>query len=379
MAGRRMNGEGSVYQRASDGRWVGAVPLGYDEQGKLLRKCVSGRTKSEALEKFRKVQRQVEDGLPPPDDRMSLSQLLDRWFEKIARHQLEPSGYENYKSIATHHLRPTLGRRRLSKLSVADVDQLLSEKLDSGYSVSTVRRIRAVLSQALDQGVRWGYIPRNVAAMSRGPKAVRSEGRSLTPRQAKSFLTAVKGDRLEALYVTMLALGLRSGEALGLSWEDVDLRRRILTVRKQLKRHGTALVIGETKTPKSRRAINLPFPVVTALRSHKARQGRERLAAGSSWRDDGLVFSTEVGTPIDPSNLRRSFKKVCEKAGLGHWHPHELRHSAASIMLAEQVPLEVVADVLGHSSIRMTADVYGHILAPQREAAARAMETALWS
>jgi len=379
MAGRRMNGEGSIYQRASDGRWVGAAFLGYDERGKLLRKAVSGRTKAEALAKLRQVHRQVDEGLPPPDDRVSLGQLLDRWFAEVLRHQLDPSAYENYRSIADNHLRPTLGRKRLAKLTVLDVDRLQSAKLDAGYAVSTVRRIRAVLSQSLDQAVRWGFLARNVATMSRGPKAPRREGRSLTPDQAQKLLDAVKGHRLEALYVTMLALGLRSGEALGLSWRDVDLKKKVLTVRQALKRHGTTLVLGDVKTPKSRRSINLPGPVVAVLRSHRARQSRERLAAGSAWTASGLVFTTEVGTPIDPSNLRRNFNDVCEDAGLGHWHPHELRHSAASIMLAEGVPLEVVADVLGHSSIRMTADVYGHILSPQREAAAKAMEGALWS
>jgi integrase len=211
----------------------------------------------------------------------------------------------------------------------------------------------------------------------KGPKGTRKEGRALTPAQAKNLLDTASGDRLHALYVTMLYLGLRPGEALGLTWSAVDLPSGVLTVIRSLKREGTKLMLGDVKTAKSRRSVNLPAPVKNALRQQRKRQAKDRLAAGSGWTDLDLVFANEVGTPIDPSNLRRDFKAVCERAGLGHWHPHELRHSAVSLMLGQGVPLEVVADIVGHSSIRMTADVYGHIRAPQRQAAAKAMGTAL--
>jgi integrase len=171
---------------------------------------------------------------------------------------------------------------------------------------------------------------------------------------------------------------LRKGEALGAAWTDIDLDRGLLTVRQALKRVGGAVSLGDVKTSGSRRMINLPDAVVAALRSHRARQAAERLAAGPSWHESGLVFTTPIGTPIDPSNFRRQFDKICNKAGLVGWHPHELRHSAASIMLAAGVPLEVVSRVLGHASIRITADVYGHIMDPQRKQAADAMSTVLW-
>ena len=176
----------------------------------------------------------------------------------------------------------------------------------------------------------------------------------------------------------MLGLGLRRGEALGLAWSDVSLDRGVLVIRHALKREGGTLVLGEVKTAKSRRSLNIPRPVVDSLKAHRARQTQERLAVGEAWTDSGLVFTTQVGTPLDPRNIYRDFVGVCERSGLGRWHPHELRHSAASIMLAQGVPIEVVSDILGHSSIRMTADVYGHILEPQRAAAADAMAEALW-
>jgi integrase len=261
----------------------------------------------------------------------------------------------------------------LAKLTPADVDSLISDKLDEGLSVSTVRRIRAVLGQALTQAERWGMVARNVVEKTDGPRETRREGRSLEPGQVRQLLDTLESHRLGALYVTMLGLGLRRGEALGLKWSDVDFTRRTVVIKRALKRESGHLVLGDVKTAKSRRALNLPEPVVDALKAHRARQRSDRLAAGSSWIDSGLIFTTQVGTPLDPRNIYRDFQGVCERAGIGRWHPHELRHSAASIMLAEGVPIEVVSDVLGHASIRITADTYGHILEPQRKAAAEAM------
>jgi integrase len=378
MAGRRGNGEGSIYQRSSDGRWLGVIPLGYGSDGRLERKTVSARTRAEVVKKLKDLQRQVDDGLPPPDTRLTVSQLLERWHRDVLRHQVAPIAAENYKSVADHHLVPALGRKHVTKLMPADVDALLSAKLDSGLSVSTVRRIRAVLSQALDQGVRWGVVNRNVAALTRGPRMRRQEGRTLTPEQARHLLQALAGHRNEVLYVLMLSTGLRRGEALGLRWTDVDLDAGVLLVQRQLKREGGKLVTADTKTARSRRSVDLPAPTVAALKAHRARQAEERLALGPGWQESRHVFTTSIGTPIDPRNLYREFRLICERAGLGRWHPHELRHSAASLMLAQGVKLHVVSEVLGHSSIRMTADVYGLILAPDRRAAAEAMSEVLW-
>ena len=201
----------------------------------------------------------------------------------------------------------------------------------------------------------------------------------MTPAQARKLLAELKTHRNEALYALMLSTGLRRGEALGLRWEDVDLKAGVILVRRQLKREGGHLITSDTKTSKSRRAVNLPAPMIATLKSHKVRQAEEHLKIGDAWQDSGFVFTTTIGTPIDPRNVYREFQRICEDAKLGKWHPHELRHSAASLMLAQGVKLQVVSDVLGHSSIRMTADVYGHILEPDRRSAAEAMSTTLWS
>lgn len=378
MTGQRANGEGSVYQRASDKRWIGAATVGFDAKGRPKRKFVSAKTRAEAVRKLRTLQQQLDEGLSAPDTQLSVSQLLDRWLEDVVRHQVSPSTARNYKTIAVQHIKPALGKKKVASLTTSDVDRLLSKKIDEGLSVSTVRRVRAVLSQALDQGIRWGSVIRNVATLSRSPKGVRPEGRTLTPEQARILLNSLKGHRNEALYALMLSTGLRRGEALGLQWRDFDEKTGVLLVRRQLTREEGLLVVKDTKTPKSRRAVNLPSPLIKKLKTHRAEQNALRLSLGKAWVSSGHIFTSSIGTPIDPRNLYREFQAVCREAGIGNWHPHELRHSAASLMLAQGVKLQVVSEVLGHSSIRMTADVYGHVLAPDRQAAADAMGSLLW-
>ena len=378
MTGARGNGEGSIYQRTSDGRWLGVLTLGYGSNGRLVRKTVSAKTRAEVVRKLKQLQRQLDDGLPLPDSTLTVAQLLNSWYSDVLRHQVAPSASANYKSVADCHIIPTIGRKLVAKLTAADVDRLISLKMDSGLSVSTVQRIRFVLAQAIDQGIRWGSITRNVARLSRAPKTQRSEGRTLTPEEARMLLKALKGHRNEVLYTLMLSTGLRRGEALGLQWKDFDGVTGTILVRRQLKREGGVLITSDTKTSRSRRSINLLARMVVALETHRRLLAEEQREFGSGWVVNDFIFTSSVGTPLDPRNLNREFHGICQEAGLGHWHPHELRHSPASLMLAGGVKLQVVSEVLGHSSIRMTADVYGHIMAPDREAAARAMDAVLW-
>ncbi len=379
MASRRANHEGSLYQRSSDARWIGAVRLGRGPDGRAVRKYVSGTSRSEVAKKLKVLQRQFDDGQLPRDFHVTLSTLFERWFEDVMRHQVEANTLNNYRSIVRHHIVPALGNVLIVNLNANDVDRLLSLKRDSGLATSTVRRIRTVLAQCLQQGIRWGLLFRNVATLSRAPKSSRAEGRTLTPDEARRFLAAIEGHRHEALFALMLCTGLRRGEALGLMWKDLDRDAGVIRVARQLKREGGRLITTDTKTFRSRRAINLPAPMLSTMLAHERRQSLERAQSAERWSDTGFIFTTTRGTPIDPRNFYREFRLICDAASLGHWHPHELRHSAASLMLAEGVKLHVVSQVLGHSSIRMTSDVYGHLLEPDREEAASAMGALLWS
>jgi integrase len=206
------------------------------------------------------------------------------------------------------------------------------------------------------------------------PAGPKKQGRSLTVAEAKALLDAGAGDRLEALYVTGLLMGLRPGELLGLPWVAVDLMKGRLRVSQSLKREHNKLVIGEAKTLRSRRTLDMPDLVIEVVKRHRDQQDKERVAAVDAWVETGLVFTTTVGTAIDPSNLRREFAELTRKAGIGHWHPHELRHSAASLLSAAGVPIEQISDVLGHEGPRTTAAVYRHLVNPSVSAGKAPMD-----
>jgi integrase len=196
----------------------------------------------------------------------------------------------------------------------------------------------------------------------------------MTLAQAKALLECARGERLEAAIRCGLMLGLRPGELLGLCWADIDLDRGRLTVNHSLRREDNRLRIGTPKTARSVRTIDMPTALTESLRAHKAHQAVERLHAGPAWLDLDLAFPTETGTPIDPSNLRRTFSRLTTRAGIGHWHPHEMRHSAASLLSHNGVPIEAVADVLGHTNIRTTSSIYRHQVADSVPEAASAMD-----
>lgn len=384
-ASRRGQGEDAIYR---DGhRWRGAVSLGFGSDGRRIRKKVSGRTRAEVLAKLRELRTRLDAGLPAPDGRLTLAAYLERWVALSLPGQLADSTLDDYADTVRLHLAPALGRRLLSKVTVADVDALWAVKREAGYSANSIRIMRAVLRKALGQAERESLVVRNVAALSAAPRLRGTEGRTLTVEQARMLLATVEGERLQALVVVMLAFGLRRGEALAVRWADLDWGAGTLGVTHGVKRvkvrsdsagRRTQIVVGELKTRRSRRTLYLTPELVEVLRRHRARQAQEQLRIGSAWQDCGLIFPSEAGTPLDPDNFSHLFSRLCQRAGLGHWHPHELRHSGASLMLAHGTPLHVVSEVLGHASIAITKDVYGHLAEGDKRAASESMTAALF-
>lgn len=361
----RGHNEGSIYQRASDGLWVAALTL---PSGK--RKSYYGKSRSEARDKLKSAQRELDDGIDLAAPKQTLAQFLDRWLADVVKPTLAPKTHASYAEICRVHLVPTLGHIQLAKLTAQDVARLLRTKSDSGLSPRSVQYIRAVLRIALNRAVKWQAVSRNVVMLTDAPKVRRTEITPLTPEQARAFLVSAEGDRLEALYRVALALGLRLGEALGLSWDDVDFTTGTLRVRRSLQRIDGKLTLKKPKTEKSRRALTMPQTLAAALRQHRVRQLEERLAAGDSWNDSGLVFVNGIGGPLEPSNVLKRFKGLLRAAGLPEQRFHDLRHCAASLLIAQRVPVKVVADILGHSQLATTSDLYAHIFpAAHREAA----------
>jgi integrase len=380
---RRGRGEDSIYRDGD--RWRGAASIGYGSDGRRVRKKVSGATKAEVLRKLRDLQVDLDAGLPIPDDRLTLGVFLEMWVATSLPGQVSDRTLDSYADTVRLHLVPTIGRKVLRRLTVADVDQLLMWKREAGYSANTVRIIRAVLRRGLRQAEREGLVSRNVAALSAAPRVRGDEGRALTVDQARRLIAGASETRHEALLTVMLAYGLRRGEALGLHWSALDWDAARLKVTHGVKRvqdrtasdRHTRLVIGELKTARSRRTLFLTPQLIDLLRQHRARLAEERIAIGEAWHDHGLIFPSQTGTPLDPDNISHVFSRISHRAGLGHWHLHELRHSGASLMLAQGTDLYVVSEVLGHSSVAITKDVYGHLVEGQKRAAATLMSAAL--
>ena len=387
-AGRRPAGEGSVYQDG-DGRWRGIADLGWVD-GKRRRKYVRAATQGEVLAKLRQIRREADAGVVA-DERITVGQFLSRWLKVNAPGSVSSSTLDDYGHTVRLHLEPTIGRKRLSQLTVADVDAVWAAKRKAGYKPNSIRIMRAVLRRALGQAEREGLVQRNVAAISQPPRISQPEGRSLTVDQARAVLEAARDDRLEAAYLLLLSYGLRRGELLGLAWTDLDAKAGTLAVRQAVRKRKTArsedgtyvggsssrIELAELKTRRSRRTLFLTEGIVEALRAHRDRQELDRKDAGALWAGSDLIFTSVIGTPMDPDNFAKQFVRLCESAGLGHWHPHEARHSAASVMLAQGVPLEVVSEVLGHSSIYLTKDVYGHLVEGAKRDAAERMSGVL--
>ncbi len=296
--GRRGNGEGSVRKR-KDGRWEGRYSVQTPDGPK--QKTVYGKTRKEVAEKLTEAMAGRDKGLVLDAGKLTVAEHLERWLEDVVKPSAAHRTYSAHAQQVRTHIAPTLGRVKIKELRKAHIDRLYREKLDSGLSPSTVRRIHAVLHKALEEAVKGDLIPRNPAAHANKPKARQEEKEPLDALQAAAFLEAARGDRYEALYVLCLMCGLRQGEALALRWQDVDLEGGTLRVSRQLQRvrGGGGLRFSEPKNA-SRRTVGLPQRAVSALRSHRKRQLEERSSGCLPTTTRGSSSPPRTGLPSTP-------------------------------------------------------------------------------
>ena len=375
---KRGNGEGSIYPyKNKAGKVIGyrGSYWVYTTEGPK-RRYVSAKTRQECAKKLTKAMADRDGGLIFDAGSLTVGDYLERWL-KDAEGTVRRSTFEGYEYAVRPHIVPALGRIKLKDLTPAHLRSFYRDRLDSGRAPSTVHKLHVVLHKALKAAVADGLIPRNAAAGLKLPRITREEIDPLTEEEARRLLETASGDRLEALYVLALNTGMRQGELLALKWDDVDLERGVLRVRRTLTHVDKAFVLGEPKTKNSRRTIRLTTSAVTALRAHLSRQLEEMERMGSLYRPGGLIFATESGTLINPSNLRnRSFKPLLKRAGLPPARFHDLRHTCATLLLGRDVNAKVVSEMLGHSSISITLDIYSHLLPDMQEKAAKALEEA---
>jgi integrase len=373
MAGRRGNNEGTIKKR-SDGRWEGRVSF---ENG--TRKSVYGKTRAEAAKRLTELMRDKDRGLPSVAETVTVGRYLQDWLDGCKPPALEYSTWNGYEQYVRLHLTPSFGGTKLVKLSPQQVQALYAEKLAAGLSSTTVRHIHACLHRALDQALRFGLVQRNVASLVKAPPMRKSAMRVYTPEQAKLLLAAARGERLEALYVLALSTGMREGELLGLTWRDVNLETGTVHVQASMKHVGGGKrLIGKPKTSGSRRKLTLTPRALDALTAHRARQLTERTRLGPAWQEHDLVFCNTVGNALDPTNFYRyEYKPLLKRAGLPPIRFHDLRHTAATLLLLSGIHPKVVSEMLGHSTVTITLNLYSHVLPDMQQAATDAMERLL--
>lgn len=361
-ATRRGHGEGSVYWREDRQRWVVELDLGYID-GRRKRPVRTFKTEREAIRYLAQARQKLATGEPLADARVRFSDFLDHWLEQVVEpSKRKPATKASYRDNLALHVKPGLGHLRLADLRHEHVLAFINGKRDQGYSASTMRTLLVIIRLALDHAVVLERLGRNVATAVKVPAAL-SEARTVsawTLDDGRRLLAAAKDTRLYALYVVLSMVGLRRGEVLALRWEDVDLDGATLRIERQVQRiRGLPeLVEGAPKSKSSRRKVSLPSYCVTVLRDHHERQARERAKAGAAWRELGLVFPTARGTHIEPRNLNRHLAMLCDRAGLAPSGVHVLRHTAATIAYALGVDWRQIQDMLGHSELGTTMNLY---------------------
>ncbi len=342
---------GSV-RKLPSGRWQAR----YEHNGQRYPAPGTFARKGDASAWLAEVETAIRRGTwaDPEAGKVTVGEWLEHWLSTVVHGRV---GSDNtvalYSMIVRRHLAPALGRVSLADLTPGDVDELLADKANAGFSRSYVRRMRMILADALRHAERRGFISRNAAVLSVMPRTPSpTPRRSLTVTEAWALLEAAKGERLEALIVLGLMVGMRPGELTGLLWDDLDLGSMPPTakVSGSMKRRPDGSLYRDTvkRSKAGLRTVALPPIAVEALRAHHDRQAGERSAVGFRWQDNGLVFASETGRPVHPSHLRRTFKRIAAKAGIeGANMPYLLRHSAVSLLIDAGAGIEQVADLLG--------------------------------
>src|ERR1035437_5632522 len=377
---KRGNSEGSIYHM-QDGRWRAAVSVGKGTNGKPKRKTFTAATRHEVAEQMTAALGDRQRGFNIAPGKQTVGEFLSSWRRDVVKPGVRPKTYRTYADFVKLHLAPALGSIQLAKLAPQRVRVFLNEKLatpqpsrkkvkpgdtpEPGKPLSprTVKHLLVTLRGALESAVKDGLIPRNVAAVVDPPSVTKPQMKTFSAEQARTFLDALAGDRFEALFSTAIALAYRQGEALALQWPDVDLEgeNSTLTVRQSIQRIDGKLTITPTKKEKVH-TVNLPSVTRSVLVAHRARQEEERRIAGSRWQETGFVFTTTIGTPVDARSVIRRFPLILKTARLPRTRFHDLRHSAATLLLAQGVSPRYISDLLGHSQVSFTMQTYAHVL-----------------
>ncbi len=372
---KRGNGDGSVTFVPKRNRfWARLVIYPTGKPRRVGRYFLTKQEAKEWLDSAKVASRQ---GFNVAPERQSVQHYLEHWLEDVVKGSCRLTSYLSYSEKIRLYIVPAVGRLPLQQLTAQHVQTMMNGLVKEGLSPRTAQYCRDILRNALNHAVRTELVRRNVATLATPPKQERYEYRILDPSQARVFLDAARNNRFEALFSVAVSVGLRLSEALGLRWQNVNLESGTLTVAEQLQRIKGKQVVGQPKTRRGLRIVQLPPFAIQALKDHRSRQLQDKLLAGPKWQEAGFVFANVYGGPADDSKIRKSLNAILERAGLPKMRFHDLRHTCASLLLAQNVNPRVVMEILGHSSISLTMNTYSHVLPILQQDAANLMESTL--
>jgi integrase len=352
---RRSSGEGSIGKR-KDGTYYAALQV----DGK--RKWIYGKTRKEVADKLAELRSRVDQGANFDKEKTTVAELLGRWMESIVTPRSKAKTAKGYQHIIDLHLIPGLGNVKVGDLDTEKVQRVLNDLRERGFKPRTVRNVRAVLRQALGWALKAGYVTRNPAALSEAPRIEAHRLEPLTLAEARRFLASVKGHPREMLYQLAFHLGMRQGELLALRHDDIRLAERHIYVTGSMVYLRGTLTRQTPKTAASYRLLPLPANLAPALQEHLNKQ-RE------AHPDCSYIFSTEEGEPFLPYKLLYEFQALLKAAKLRRVRFHDVRHTAATLLLSSGFPVRTVADILGHANVAVTLNTYAHSTTEQAQEA----------
>jgi integrase len=367
MAKKRANGEGSIFRRRN-GSWRAQLSLN------SKRLTFGSKNREECQAWLRKMQNQVDQGFTYKVSQMTVESFITEWFS-TARNALREKIAPQYDRLIQTRIIPHLGKILLVNLHLDRVDRFYADLGNEKVGKRSIRYVHSVLHRAMEKAVKMNYILRNPAHGATLPRIQHFEMQVLDESQVLQFTIAAKDSRNEALYLLAITTGMRQGELFGLKWLDIEWNKEIIHIRRQVQRvPKRGLIFNEPKTHAGRRTIRLGQNVLQALRGHKERQIVEKAVAGNYWQDLDLVFPSTRGTPMDQSNLLKDYYNTLKRAGLPRIRFHDLRHTAASLMISHDIPINVVSKILGHSKPSVTLDIYAHVYTGRQDEAAQLMD-----
>lgn len=373
----KANGEGTIYTTTKNGKlyYKATLTIGVNDEGKLIRKSFCSYKKQEVINRMAEYKTQLNNGLISSDDKITLEQWFHTWLFEFRINELKDTSFERYEGIFRNYIKGSIiGKKKLSDIRTAHIQSYYNTLAEQGKSTNTIKTLNKTLKTCLNDALKQGYIVKNYCSLVTMPKSdIKEKDHDITfftPEEQQRFIATLNKNRNRMLFILALGSGLRLGELMALKWDNVDMVNNTLSVTHAISRISKvgkdgsrtwSVLEHDPKTKSSIRTIPLPINIVKELKKHKAKQDKEILKNGELYQKNNLVFCTELGGYLDTRNLTRSYARALAKAGIEHKKFHSMRHTYATRLFENDVPIKTVQSLMGHNDITTTMNIYTHV------------------